>query len=257
MKNIYLVIVLYSFLTNSTIANNNTTVYLNSGDSIQTNITDVQSWGIKISDGRSISHNVIFKIITDNQELISQFKQRFQESVITNNDMLYTIKFPKTTIVSIPHHDRKFLVKFYVNAFYMFNKDELFELQFVIAPKHTGNIMFKLSTSITWEEDTRNVYRIVEEANSYLNIFSAGVGYNIEYDPINILFFLNYADKTFFDDDASKIFEDISFIYPSISFFFGYEKVKFIIGSQYYFNYVSKGKNTPKLSFKLGMGYII
>ncbi len=255
MKILYLFILLFSFQINSIIANNSTTIFLNRGDSIQTNIIDVQSWGLIISDGRSVSHKVMTKVITNDQEVISKFKHQFPALDIIENDKLYTIKIPKKSLILNPKRDQKVIAKFYVNVFHMFNKDELFELQFIVDPKFSENLIFKVATSFGWEEEKKgNYYNATAIETSYLDLLSFGLGYKVDLNPLNIFLFLNYADKAFFDDDASAIFDNKSFLYPSIYSIIGFKRIKFILGSRYYFNYISDGKNTKKLSFQIGLG---
>ncbi len=232
-------IAIISFFTISVSAQDYTCIYLNIGDSIQTKITNVQSWGINTSDGRSINHNVISHVITNDQELISKYKQHFTKLLVNKNDEFYTLKIPKDSLIINPILDRKVLAKFYAKVLYMFNEDELFELQFNIHPKFSEKVFFQMTSSIDWNDE-----------KAYLNIVSIGLGYQFDIDPVKVLFLMNYADKVFFNTTSSKIFNNDSFIFPSIYSVFGYEEFKFILGSRYYIDYLHEGK----LTFQLGAG---
>jgi hypothetical protein len=258
MRIVYLLIILFPFLNNSMYADDSTYIYLNIGDSIQANIIEVQSWGIKISDGRSVSYNVISKVITNNEEVVSKFKQQIPELNINENEKIYTINIPRKSLKFNPIRDRNVIAKFYVNALYMFNEDELFELQFMIDPKISKNIIFKVATSFGWDSEIKKdrLYRNMSN-KSYLNLLTFGVGYHVKFEKIKILFFMNYADKIFFDGDASAIFDNKSFLYPTVNSILEYKRLNFILGSRYYFNYNSNGKKTQKLSFHLGLGITI
>lgn len=253
------------------IAGSSIILNLKNGSIVETKALEINEWGIRLEDGKSVSYKVISKIETNDKTIVSEIKIFIPqaETLLIDNTYiidLSTVEYQKRKInENTILNNRDFTVEIFINS------QEIINVESSIEPSKFLNFSFLFGISYGWQFNTFQENEVTYRDHFRTLTWNLGLGRIFRFENNAITIFFVSGNKIIIyervmDEGNSLIqrYSDSQIIYyVTSSYQYHVFDSNFYIASgfQYYVkNYIFDKENLSSKEinnflFKLGIGY--